>query len=82
MPRKHRPRENRAVAPTGRGVRVTAAIECDTESRLPANKNLPGLPSRMEDKGEFHPLKRTEEEQQVRNLRHLEHQMKQDLNIW
>lgn len=66
------------MAPSGRGVRVTATIECDTESRLPVNESLSELPSRMEDKGEFHPLKRTEEEQQVRNL---EHQMKQDLDI-
>jgi hypothetical protein len=78
MPRKQRPRVNQAVAPSGRGVRFTATIECDTESRLPVNKSLPELPSRVKDKGEFHPLKRTEEEQQVWNL---ERQMKQDLDI-
>jgi hypothetical protein len=78
MPREHRPRENQAVAPSGRGVRVTPTIECDTDSRLPVNESLPELPSRMEDKGEFHTLRLTEEEQHIRAL---EHQMKQDLDI-
>ena len=77
-PREHRPRESEAVAPSGRGVQVTTMIECDTESRLPVNENLPELPPRMESKGEFHTLKLTEEEQQIRIL---EHQMKQDLDI-
>jgi hypothetical protein len=82
MPREHRPQENQAAA-SGRDVQVTVTttIECDTESRLPVNESLPELPSRMEDKGEFHPLKAlkpTEEEHQIWTL---EHQMKQDLDI-
>jgi len=80
MPREHRPQANQAVAPSGRDVQVTVTttIECDTECRLPVNESLPELPSRIarEDKGEFHPLKLTEREQQIQTL---EHQMKQDL---
>lgn len=78
MPREHRPWENQAVAPSGRGVQVTTTIECDTESRLPVNESPPRLPSRMEVMGEYHALKLTEEEQQIRTL---ELQMKQDLDI-
>jgi hypothetical protein len=81
MPREHRPQ---AVAPPGRDVKVTVTtvttVECDAESRLPVDESPPALPSRMEEKekGEFHPLELTEEEQQIRTL---EHQMKQDLDI-
>jgi hypothetical protein len=80
MPREHGSQENQVVTPSSRGVQVTVTttVECDTESCLPVHESLPELPSRMEDKGEFHPLKLTEEEQQIRIL---EHQMKQDLDI-
>jgi len=80
MLREHtKPQENQAMAPFGRDVQVTVTttIEWDIESRLPVYENLPALPSRMEDKDKFHPLELTEEEQ----IRILEHQMKQDLDI-
>jgi hypothetical protein len=79
MPREQRLQENQAVAPSGRDVQVTVTttIECDTESRLSVHESLPELPSRVEDKGEFHSLKSTEEQQ----IRILEHRMKQDLDI-
>ena len=75
---EHRPWENQAVSPSVRGVRITTTIECDTESCLPVNESIPEVPSIMKDKDEFHPTKLTEEEQQMRTL---EHQMKQDLDI-
>jgi hypothetical protein len=87
MPREHRPqdnrpRENQAVAPPSRDVLVTVTtvtmVECDAESRLPMYESPPLLPSRMGEKGEFHTLELTEEEEQIRTL---EHQMKQDLDI-
>ena len=58
-------------------VSVTTTVECDAESRLQVDE-IPPLPSRLEDKGEFYSLELTEEEQQIRTL---EHQMKQDLDI-
>lgn len=84
MPREDRPQKNQAaapkVAPRGRDVQVTVTtvttVECDAESRLPVDEILPALPSRMEEKGGFHPLELTEEQIQT-----LEHQMKQDLDI-
>jgi hypothetical protein len=77
MPREHRSQENQLAAPSGRDVQVTVTttIECDIESRWPVDESIPELPSRMKD---FHPLELTEEEQQIRAL---EYQMKQDLDI-
>jgi hypothetical protein len=69
--------ENQPVPPPGRDVQVTVTttIECDIESRWPVDENIPELPSRIKDP---HPLKLTEEEQQIWAL---EYQMKQDLDI-
>lgn len=85
MPHEQRPKENQALAPSGRNVQVTVTtvttVECDAESRLPMDESLLAtlaFRSRMEDKSEFHPPGLTEEEQQIRTL---EHQMKQDLDI-
>ena len=87
MPREpeYRPQENQVV-PCCREVQVTVTtvttVGCDAESRLPlpVGESLPALPPRMEGKGEFHPqdLCVSEEGQQIRTL---EHQMKQDLDI-
>lgn len=78
MPREHKPQGNQAVPPPGRvlQVTVTKTIECDSEYRLPVYESVSALPSRIEDKGGFHPPELTEEE-----LRTLEHRMKQELDI-
>ncbi len=79
MPREQKPEGNQAVPRCGRGVQVTvtSTTEHDMESRLPMNESLPALPW-TEEKGDIYPPELTEEEQQIRTL---EHQMMQDLDI-
>lgn len=81
MPREDKSQENQpvqvAVPPPGLDVQVTVTttVECDIESRRPVDESIPELPSRIKD---LHPLKLTEEGQQIWAL---EYQMKQDLDI-
>ncbi len=80
----HGSQGNQAMPQSGLNVQVTVCktIECDIESScLRSEESLPpvpALPSRMEEKGDVQPRELTEEEQQIRTL---EHQMKQDLDI-